>query len=389
MKTMIFYELKKIFGTRKSVMCGLLVLLLCGGVFAMDCFDKQTLAHLDDIRKSTAVYTGEITPERMAPLIQRYSEITGNQDNWIETENESVLNAASAEEIATWEYALSRNAVNAYRNERIAYLQTEALGLREADLNRLLMEKEQAMLSKNPNISIGYNLFFDYFVRFIGNVAPIMLGFLIILFLAPLFSMEYSTRMDGLILSSKRGKRSFIVSKLLAALLTISVIHVAVIGFYTLLCGVFWGLDGAATSLTATFYNPFPYIFSPFGFSMGQYFFYAIGVSYAACIGLGSLTLFLSSKTRNAVLCMSIVMVIFFVPLLIYALGGYGDIVGGINFSYGRIMQVYPLVGSFRGHVLFGEVILEKSLVLAALGITTVAFLWGAFQTFKKHQVVN
>lgn len=388
MKTIISFELKKIFGNRKSIVCIILLLLSSIGFFALDCYDHQTLSRLEYIKETTTYYTGQIEPERIAPIVQARSEIVDNPANWQISGDSKILNPELRQELDLLEYTLSMNQLNDYRHEYIRQLQAELSSTTSND-ERLLLEKEIALFQENPDLSVGYNLFFDYYVRFLNNFAIIILGFLIILLLTPLFNMEYSTHMDGLILSSKKGKRALIYGKLCTALITITIVHVLVIGLYSLLCGAFWGFDGGGTSLSAMFYDPFQYILSPYGLTMGQFYLISVAISFCACIGIGAFTILLSSKIRNPVLCMSIVLTAFFVPVLIYALSGTNEIQNIINYSYGRIMQVAPLFCRYRGMVVFGKAVSEKDLALVLLGVTTAIFTWLSFRTFKKHEVEN
>lgn len=388
MKTMIMYELKKVLGGRKGVVCGILLLLSCASFFALDCYDNHTLSRLEHIQEATTLYTGEIEPGRITPIAQAYRAIVDDPANWQEAGDGEILKPALRQSLDKLEYTLSMNQLNAYRHEYMQELQT-ALTATTSNGDRMLIEKELTLFQRAPNIAIGYNLFFDYHVRFLNSFAIIVLGFLIILLLAPLFNMEYSTHMDGLILSSKKGKRTLIWAKLCAALIVISITHALVIGLYALLCGVFWGFDGGGTSLAAMFYDPFQYILSPYGLTMGRFYLISVGISLCACIGIGAFTLWLSAKIRNPVLCMSIALAVYFVPLLVHAMGGADEIQRVINYAYARMMQVAPLFSRYSGVVIFGRAVDEKDLALLLLGATTVTFTWLSLRTFKKHQVEN
>ncbi|MDL2300122.1 ABC transporter permease [Clostridiaceae bacterium OttesenSCG-928-D20] len=388
MKTLIHFELKKIFTGKRAVILFSLLALLCIGFFALDCYNHHSLSRLDNIKKDTQLYVGEIQPSIVEAIRDEHEKITSDPKNWVEINGEKTLKENALGKLVGFEYILSMSQLNDYRHNYALDLEKKQ-SLASSIKETLIIQDELNRFHAAPNLSIGYNLFFDYFARFLSNFAILVLGFSVVFLLSPLFNMEYTTGMDALILSSKHGKRKLIYAKLLSGLLSIVLVHFTIFCVYCLLCAAFFGVKGGNTSFVAMFYDPFQYLLSPYGLSMNGFFVRAIFLSLCAAIGIGGFTILLSTKIRQPVLCMSIALAVFFVPLLLSTMGGGSQLQNALNFSYGKIMQVTPLYTRYRGFVIFGKVITEKALSLFLLGATTLCYIVLSYKSFRKRQVDN
>lgn len=241
------------------------------------------------------------------------------------------------------------------------------------------------MLNEKGPIYGGYNTFYDLYEVFKKNLAPLLLGFLIIFLTAPIFSTEYSMRMDGLILSSRHGKRKVIFAKFLATCITVTAVFILTTGCYALLSGALVGFEGGNTSIRALHLVGWPYDFTAL-----QYWLISLGIAYLACIGLTALMLVLSSVSRSSTVVAAIGLVIFYVPLFIgFVSDGNSKQSGFLNLTYSRIMQVTPLFDRFTGYVVFDHVIMLKEIALTFMILITAIFGVLAFYSFKRRQVKN
>ena len=392
MKMMLFYELKKMFSFKKTLICVLSVIALSIIIFLGTASSHNLFQTLPEIKQKLNASAGEMTSEHIKPILQRYEEIINDPNNYTEIDGEQTFTPSDEikAEMNSFESILHTNTVNDWPQRMIKNLQEELAEPNISHDEELLIKRNIEMFSKKGNLIIGYNLFYDYYNSFVKNFAPYLLGFLILFFIAPIFSNEYTTKMDGLILSSKRGKRGVIIAKFTAALIGITTLFTFVIGLYILICGTVFGFSGGETSLTTMYYDIFQYLDSPYNLTMFQFLLLSLGTSWAACIGFGVFTLFISSKIRNTMTVSAISLIVFYLPLFFYSVtNGREGLTGIINFTYGRIMQVAPLIDRFNGYVLFGNVIMLKEVLLFLLTVITAVLGFFAYRSFKMRQVTN
>jgi ABC-type transport system involved in multi-copper enzyme maturation permease subunit len=391
MKSLVFFELKKIFGARKALVCAAVVLMLLGVAFfgravANDLFEK-----LPDIRQALGAQAGELRPERFAEAERRHGEILNDPDSYYDSDGEWVMKPEVAAEFDALEPILALRNMNAMPRRETAELEGELADPETSPSRALLIQKNIDMFSKKGNLTKGYNLFYDYYNGFLTGLYPYLMGFLILLFITPVFTGEYSSGMDGLTLSSKRGKRGLIGAKLLASAVSVTAVYVFVMGLYILLCGAVLGFSGGETSLATMYSDGFQYLSSPYDLTMFQFLLISLGISYLACMGFAAFTLFVSARSTNVLTVFAICAVVFYVPLLASALSG--DLGGSFppiaNALYGPLVQVTPLLERFHGFVVLGNVVMLKDLSLSVLVVTSALFGFLAWHSFKRRQVAN
>lgn len=387
MKDLITYELKKIFERKKTIVFSIVTIIICVGIFLGRAYSMNTFNNLDKIKKSSYILVGEITPENIEPIEKLYDEFMNNPENFIEVGpgEEKQMKPDVRAEFDLLEHCLSMNNFDALQKADINELESI---LKQSNLKpneKISLEKNIEMLREKGNLNIGYNLFYD-FSEYFTTMSPSILGFLIIFFLSPVFSNEYATNMDALILSSKNGKKKIIISKMIASLIAVTCIFIIVIGTYNLANAFVFGIDGGATSFTALLYDPFIYMNSPYNFTMLQYFLVSLLTSYLGCLGLGVFTLFISSKITNQLLATMINMAIFFIPLIMVGFLGYDSI---FKFTYVGIMQARSLFYSFSTFSILGHIVMTKDIVIFLLVVSTSILGYLSFNSFRKHQVSN
>lgn len=345
----------------------------------------NTFNRLDDIKQSCEVLVGEITKEKVKPIKLLHEQIVENKDNYVVINDEIEMKAKVKKEFDLLENALAFNNLNELQKSNIKELETSLSSILDSN-EKLLIQKNIEMLKEKGNIIIGYNLFYDFTNFFVSNVAPIILGFFIILSLAPIFSKEYETNMDALILSSKKGKKDVVFAKFIASFIVVTCIFVIVMGSYYLVSALALGVYGGDTSLTSMIYNPFIYIDSPYKLNMKEYLVISTLMSYIGCLCLGALTILISSRVKNQIMVVMIVMSIFYMPLLLMNILGNEGI---MNFTYLSFMQVEPLFDKFSAIVLLNNVVMIKDIILALFIVLSSIMIIVSFNIFRKHQVSN
>lgn len=160
--------------------------------------------------------------------------------------------------------------------------------------------------------------YFDYgrgADEFLGYMPMIMLvmGYVVIICLAPLFSDEYARGTDALILTSKLGKRQCALSKCTAALIFSAVLAASVIFVNWLLAVVFYGSDGwnMSVQLTASAY----YGDVPYEMTIGQAVNWAMAIWFLGMSGLTAVVAMCSSLCRSSFISLIAGLLIYTVPL--------------------------------------------------------------------------
>jgi ABC-type transport system involved in multi-copper enzyme maturation permease subunit len=395
MKSIFLFELKKIFGLKKTVVCaGIVVLLLCGTFFGR-AIANRLFENLPDIKDMLTYASGEVTSDRFAEDERRFQELVNNPDSFpaggesTNSEYEGIFDGGSThqEELEILESVLFIKNINESPQIQISDLERELFYPATSQERALLIQKNIDMLSQKGNLVIGYNLFYDYYNNFLMNLFPYIIGFLIIFFVAPVFAGEYSTKMDSLILSSKRGKRGVIAAKFFSSILAVTLIYIFVMGFYILLCGSILGFSGGESSFVTMYYDIFQYIVSPYSFTMLQFLLTSLAISCAACIGFTIFALLVSAKSRNILAVSAVCLIVFHAPLLMTTFNASFPPI--VNVIYGRMAQAISILDSFNGFVVLGNVIMLKEISFLFMAVTSVLFGLWAWRSFKRRQAVN
>ncbi|MBQ8519475.1 MAG: ABC transporter permease subunit [Agathobacter sp.] len=340
MKEIIFFELKKLVNIQKIIVLSMVLFLLCVGSFAIIC----TMGDWKGAGEMLTHYRGSV-------------------ENNPQIEADVASDDARISEYANWLRRCDE--------------------VRKANLAEIGFEAE--------TLVIGNTVFYGFMEEFIANYLPFILGFVIALLIAPVFASEYSNKMDGLLLSSKHGKRTLIIGKFIAAAVVILAVYCFVVGVFGVisLCAFGTGDGNASFVFTADYvYN---YFSSPFNFRVWQYMIVLFVCSLLGCIGFGGFVLLVSSKCRSALPASMISLAVIYIPILAFkSLGQNEGVVPNILRLFpGAIMGVRTLFSNYFP-VQIGNMTFSITFVSITLFcISSVFFSIFAYRGFQKHQVQN
>lgn len=243
---------------------------------------------------------------------------------------------------------------------------------------------KQAVLEMNARVTIPfeyqYTEGYDRFLTIMYTTGIVALLVIAVVF-APLFSGEYTSGADSLILSSRHG-RGLLAGAKLFVMLTFSAgyaILVTIISYAE--CMLMWGADGAQAPIQLTDPNSF------YPMTMAQAA-AAHSVSiFGACLMAGAITAFLSSRIKTPFGTIIIMWVIIIAPMM-------------INVSE-RIWWVYKLfcllpsnmtmisyVLDFIQFELFGQSIPPYIFMPVFAVITAAVFSAAACRDFSRKQAI-
>lgn len=242
--------------------------------------------------------------------------------------------------------------------------------------------KEQVLeLDTRINIPLTFS-YTDGYTRFfvilysIGLTAALAMAICI----APLFSGEYTSGTDQLILSSRYGKNKLIKAKLLTGFSLSALICLILIFLAYLLSMLIFGADGRGAPLQLYV------ILSPYPITIGQAAGFLALCTLFSCLMTAALTMLLSAKLKTPFGVIILISLLLIVPMFInvpetsiilYKLSSllpinmmaFGTVLDGIQFElFGLIIKPYVFMPLF-------------ALVISSL---VVPF---TFHSFKNHQI--
>lgn len=223
----------------------------------------------------------------------------------------------------------------------------------------------------------------DGYRRFFTLMYPVglMAAFVMAICISPLFSGEYTSGADQLILASKHGKRRLIQAKLFTGFLMAAAICL----FLTLINYIFsmltFGFDGWNSPLQI--FNPM----LPYPLTMGQTAVLLAVCAFFACLLTTAITMLLSAKFKSPFGVIVLISLLLVVPMFITV--SY-DRIGLYNLFHllPTNMMEFGTVTSPIQYELFGLVL--KPYVFLPLFAVAVSILLTpfAYRSFKNHQII-
>lgn len=354
---LIWFELKKALSFRKLIVLAATIVVLCGAIFVF----IQSEADYEYIKEVQNKYAGVVTKGAVAESVARYEEL-------LEIDKTVGLSHQQKEEFLSLETPVWLNRCDEVRKERLA-----EYGI-------------------TPNtIVIGDTISYGFMENFISRFFPLIICFIISFLIGPVFTTEYETKMDGLLLATKNGKRNVIISKLFASFIVTILAHIVIIIVFMIWAIAEYGISDLDVSFVFTAGDPFTYITSPFDYTVLQYVIVMLVVSLLGCIGYCIFVLFISSKCKHSVVSSMICMAIAFVPFLTYLTVGneQAPITNILRFMYSQIISVRTLYSTYCTVSIGNFKIQSVYLSLLSLCILSVVFAVLTYRTFRRHQVVN
>lgn len=221
----------------------------------------------------------------------------------------------------------------------------------------------------------GYTRFFTLMYT-IG----LMAAFVMAICIAPLFSGEYASGTDQLILASKHGKHRLIGAKLFTGLsLAAAICLVLTVVSYFLSIFIF-GVDGGSAPLQLY------YQMSPYPLTMGQTALLLAVCTFFACLLTAAITMLLSTKLKSPFLVIVLSSLLLIVPMFVN--------VSETNIGLYRLFHLLPTNMMSFGIViddiqyeLFGLVIRPYVFLPLFTVVVSIVLMPLAYRSFRNHQI--
>jgi hypothetical protein len=373
---LVKHELYKIFLNKSlCIVIGIFTLINIinfGGQFYYNNMDKNVINnYLKEVE-------GPITNEK---LVKAVSEVRYGQ-------NTSTVNTASTSKEELFKRNLYSNLYQkyaAYEFNRISIddakkHMNDTIGY-DLRSNALFYTTMTGVQAKDYYYTGGWN----YSIGYVYSLGAAMMAALILLGLSSMFSGEYSSRMDSIILSSKYGKTKLIRAKIAASVVYIAVLDL-IFNLFNLLGNlIIFGTHGWNAPMQCL--NSFMY--SPYNFTVFQYYLLQLLIHLGACIVFGLFVMLVSSISKTQVLTFFICTIVFILPFMVDKVIAIKTPLADLitRFSYTWFMQVERLFSSFKVYNILEHPVFYPVIVVVLL-IFLVPFCWYFIaKSFKNHSI--
>lgn len=357
MRQLIWFELKKALSFRKVLSLAVTIVVLCGAAFTF----IQLQADYLYVEEVQAKYQGSVSVGAIAEAVVRHKELLTLSDTVGLTPQET-------EEFLSLETPLHLNRCDE---------------VRKTNLSKYGIVPD--------TLTIGNTISYGFMEDFIRNYFPFIICFVIAFLVGPVFSSEYESKMDGLLLATKNGKRKVIIAKMVASFIITISAHLSIISVFMLPVLIAYGISDFDVSFVFTAGNPFIYLSSPFDFTVLQYTIIMILVSLLGCVAYCIFSLFISSKSKHSVISSMVAMAGAYIPLLAYITVADEEalLTNILRFAYSQIINVKTLFSSYNTVNIGILEIQTVYLSLTFICLLSVVLAILTYRAFRKHQVSN
>lgn len=294
-------------------------------------------------REVAARHEGEITVEKIKEILETYAPDSQDAGFWLVNDTFNTISRFWGEVDGSYNGVSVEEALPEYLDER--------------------------------PLVLGYSAGWVSFLE-TGMYIMVVMGFLLIIALSPVFSEEYTRGTDALILTSRHGKRKCAWAKVIASylftLLTVGVFLVFISISY--LAG--FGLDGAEGSVQIN--NHFLFTDVPYFLTYMQTAGYCLVLWLGGSLILTALVLILSALCRSSFITLIAAMACYLIPTLFGQMGvpkwilslspiwefmaeipvgiPLFSLSGGAEFSFVWVLALFALAAAALSFVLGGKI---------------------------------
>lgn len=417
MKKLIRFEFMKVF-KKKSFLCAIVLMMVM--LIIVPCLtisennwineDGTEITGMAAIRAKRASLENslcDLTTERLQSVIANYQSAyadpasflkeDGTAGSWInnaayakyiqsDSEIKFLIDMAFTPEGETYDYYAMgsmdlADAESFYENrmEKVEeYLNTDYSygNYSEADKEYFIAKNEKLTIPFHYEYNTGWNKLLG-----ISYVSLMVIALVVCITLAPIFSSEYQTGADAILLSTKYGRSKLIVAKIVSSFLLTTVIYVLGMFILTFVTFLIYGSGGEDCSLQVLNF------LAPANVDLLQTYLYVLFAGYFMCLFMQGITLLLSAKMSSPFSVIICTMVFFFVPsFLSYSRSSrtYNNI---LNLLPAKMAAAYTALTKYEVFHIFGlKISYPVMLILVALLVSVITLPF-AYKAFHKHQV--
>ncbi|WP_214483145.1 ABC transporter permease subunit [Bacillus sp. SM2101] len=222
-------------------------------------------------------------------------------------------------------------------------------------------------------------------IWFLKSSAPIIIGILMLMALAPMFVSESSSRMDQVVYSSKYGRRKGVTAKILASMIFVFIIFVFWVTFGILTNIYVYGSNGWDSPIQLLgLWGTDGYALSPYNLTGIEYILVQTVIMLLVAFVFMAVLLTVSALSKNVLVSFIISATIFLLPIvpLNGVLFWYLQ-----QYSFTNFMSAPEFTSPFHAINLFGVPVLEPFVNYPLIVLLGVMFIMVLYKTIKKKQV--
>jgi len=417
MKKLIRFEFMKVF-KKRSFLCAvvlmmvMLIIVPCLTISENNWINEDGteitgMAAIRAKRNSLENSSCDLTAEKLQSVITNYQSAyadptsfikeDGTADSWInnaayakyiqsDSEIKFLIDMAFTPEGETYDYYAIGNmnpadAENFYENrmEKVEeYLNMDYSygNYSETDKEYFITRNEKLTIPFHYEYNTGWNKLLG-----ISYISLMVIALVVCITLAPIFSSEYQTGADAILLSTKYGRSKLIIAKIVSSFLLTSVIYVLGMFILTFVTFLIYGSGGADCSLQVLNF------LAPTDVNLLQTYLYVLLAGYFMCLFMQGITLLLSAKMSSPFPVIICTMVFYFIPaFLSYSRSSrtYNNI---LNLMPAKMAAAYTALTKYEVFHIFGlKISYPVMLILVALLVSVITLPF-AYKAFHKHQV--
>ena len=222
----------------------------------------------------------------------------------------------------------------------------------------------------------------DGWYQLLENAALLpMLGILIIGYMvAGIFSNEFKWKADTVYFSTLLGRNKATSAKIKAGLLLVTVLYGAAMLIYSFATLGYLGFEGGNCVVQLRVWK------SLYNITFWQAWVLTMICGYIGNLFLTALTMFISAKTKSAVIAVTTPFVIMFIPSFLQGMTDWLDTV--IAMIPVSLLEFYQHLGTFDLITIFGKVFRVLDVCLPLYTILTVALVPVIYREFQRKQIV-
>lgn len=250
----------------------------------------------------------------------------------------------------------------------------------EAEINKLLGMYEKV---ENPYYFDYYTGWLEFCTGF-SKTAAIILGVVIVIMLSSVFSQEYSSKTDNLVLTAKYGKNKLITAKILSAFTFTTVLYLFFAVLNSILYAVVYGLRGynCNIQINGLYYE------SPYSMTFLQFYIIVLCLGFVGLLFMTGITLLISSRGKNPFISVVTAAAILYIPAV--------D-VSSISLLADKLLMLFPfnVMNSSRSfeigvlYNIFGHMLTQPVMMALVAALALVISIPLTCRAFKNHQVVH
>jgi ABC-type transport system involved in multi-copper enzyme maturation permease subunit len=421
------YEFKKIF-CKKSVLISFLVLTFYLATMLFfnirntpyityvnaDGTDIKGIKAIKLLKNKKMTWNGPLTEERIKKILEKnhainseskYASIKNADSNTKLSNSDAQLSdmrrsenqefndirdliCCSYSDFRSYDYylmdKLDANSANKFYSNRISQLKT---WLKSQEADQLSASKKTYLIhsAETLNTPFDYSYADGWSTALEYSAAVIYaLAFVICILMAPIFSVEYQTGAAAIVLSTEHGKKKAIIYKLIAGLLSITLVYFVFMFIANLPIFLMFGVEGGNCPLQAYMggWKSFYHITNSQAFGM------VVLLGYLACLFIGTLSMFLSSKVKNSFFTIILIFLIMMVPAILdKSIGVQGILQKILSVMPHQLLMGWRLIIAFTLYDIHGKVFTPYQILPILYSLITVILLPLTYLAFRRYKI--